>query len=507
MRVSLKGNTIANFIGQIYITIVGIVMLPIYLKYMGKEAYGLVGFYSVLNSWLILLDLGFTPALGREIARFRGGAIDAGEIRSLVRAMLILFAIVGFVIVVIVALSCNILSKYWLKVETLSYKEVNIALTLMGVVFSLKWPSGIFKSVIIGFEEQVGLNIVNMTIATLKFVFIIPIFHLLGATPRIFFTYQVLIAMIELVLLANLSYKYLPSWPIGKIRSWTLKPLLNIWRFAISVAFLTFMWILLTQTDKLILTKLLPLSEYAIYAIAVTAAGGIMTLINPISQAVLPRLTRLVAENERLSFQNLYRKTSRIVCAAAGTATVVCVAYSKPLLWAWTGDMAVSDKAASIFAIYTLGNFLLVIAGMQYNMQFAHGDLKLHIRGNLIFPFILIPSVIWSTLNYGMLGSSITWMLTNLIFLVFWTPIVHHRFFPSLHKRWITKDILPIVFTLCVISYLLNNIKINCDFRELVIVKIVIVSILALFCISLLFRDGREIMLDVVKKIHSYSDK
>ena len=34
-------------------------MVPLYVRYMGVEAYGLVGFYAMLQGWFMLLDMGF----------------------------------------------------------------------------------------------------------------------------------------------------------------------------------------------------------------------------------------------------------------------------------------------------------------------------------------------------------------------------------------------------------------------------------------------------------------
>lgn len=42
---SLKKNTIANYIGQGYTILIAIVFLPLYLHYLSADAYGLVGFF------------------------------------------------------------------------------------------------------------------------------------------------------------------------------------------------------------------------------------------------------------------------------------------------------------------------------------------------------------------------------------------------------------------------------------------------------------------------------
>ena len=78
---NLKHNIIANYVGQFYNILIGITMVPMYVSYMGIEAYGLVGFFAMLQTWFLLLDVGLTPAMARETARFHGGAVDALSLR------------------------------------------------------------------------------------------------------------------------------------------------------------------------------------------------------------------------------------------------------------------------------------------------------------------------------------------------------------------------------------------------------------------------------------------
>ena len=451
---SIKQNVLANYIGQIYVTIISIVMLPVYLHYLGREAYGLVGFFGVLTGWLVLLDLGFTPALGREVARYRGGGIDAGEFRSLNRAMMLLYSGIAILITGSIILSSDLIAKHWLKVQEIPINDVGFAVSLMGLVFGLRWPTGVFRSVIAGFERQVWLNVINILVSTFRFVGVILIFNLFGATIRVFFTYQAFIAMVELTILAFVSRQLLPKWPSNYLRTMTLKPLLKIWHFAFSVAFLSAVWMLITQTDKLILSKLLPLSEYACYAIAVTAANGITLLVGPITQAILPRLTRFTAEKDKIGLQTLYRKATRLTCVIAGSATAVFFVFGHDLLWAWIGDETIATKDVPILSLYALGNLILAISAMQYHLQYAHGDLRLHIRGFTVFPLILVPSIIWATTHYGMIGAGFVWVFSNLLFLFGWTPFVHRKFLPGMHLTWLTKDIAPTIFVLLLMIFL-----------------------------------------------------
>ncbi len=79
---SLKSNIAAGYASQLWTALIGIVLMPLYLKYMGSEAYGLVGFFVMLQAIFIMLDLGLTPTVAREAARYYGGALKALAFRQ-----------------------------------------------------------------------------------------------------------------------------------------------------------------------------------------------------------------------------------------------------------------------------------------------------------------------------------------------------------------------------------------------------------------------------------------
>ncbi|MFN9916356.1 MAG: polysaccharide biosynthesis protein, partial [Pirellulaceae bacterium] len=69
----LKANIIANYLGQAWSSLMGILFLPLYIQLIGIEAYGLIGMIALVQIWLGLLDMGMGPMLNREMARFNTG--------------------------------------------------------------------------------------------------------------------------------------------------------------------------------------------------------------------------------------------------------------------------------------------------------------------------------------------------------------------------------------------------------------------------------------------------
>ena len=441
---TLKRNILANYASQIYVTLIGIVMVPLYVKYMGAEAYGLVGFFAMLQAWFQLLDMGLTPTMSRETARYRGGATDALGLRRLLRALEGIFiglAIAGAVGMIACA---GVIASDWLKVQKLPQGEVRQAIMLMAVTISLRWVCGLYRGAINGFERLVWLSGFNIAIATARFVLVIPLFIFVGTSPTQFFTYQVVVAIIEVMVLVAQTYRLLPKIDAGQRMPWQWQPLQGVLKFSLSIAFTSSVWVLVTQTDKLILSSLLLLSDYAYFTLAVLVAGGILVISAPISGALMPRMTRLNAEGDDAGLILLYRKATQVVGIAAVPAALVLALFPEQVLWAWTGDLVVASKAAPVLALYAFGNGLRALAAFPYSLQFAKGDLRLHLIGNALFVVIFIPLLIWLANAYGMVGAGYAWIIANLLPFVAWLPVVHRRFIKGLHTRWLLIDVLPI---------------------------------------------------------------
>ncbi|MEO8296170.1 MAG: oligosaccharide flippase family protein [Burkholderiales bacterium] len=442
---SFKRNLVANYVSQIYVTLVGIVMVPLYVRYMGTEAYGLVGFFAMLQAWFQLLDMGLTPTTARESARYLGGATTALALRQLLRALEGIFIAIAVVGGAGMVLLTPWIATHWLNVEKLPRAEVYHALVLMAVTIALRWVCGLYRSLINGFEQQVWLGRFNMLFATARFVLVIPFFWLVGAEPSQFFAYQVGVALLEVVLLVSKSYRVLPGVPAGEKLRPEWRSLRGVLRFSLSIAFTSSVWVFVTQSDKLVLSKLLSLSDYACFTLAVLVASGVAIVSGPLSGVLLPRLSRLSAAGDEQALMTLYRNATQGVALIAWPMALMLACFSEQVLWAWTGNAELAARAAPVLGLYALGNGILAVSAFPYYLQFAKGDVKLHLIGNVLFVLLLIPAVIVCTWQWGMTGAGWAWLCANALYFVFWVPLVHQRFARGLHFRWLVRDVLGIV--------------------------------------------------------------
>lgn len=441
---SIRVNLVANYVGQLYSALIGVLLVPLYVEYLGIEAYGLVGFYTTLQGWFMLLDSGLTPAIGREAARFNGGAIDALSLRRLLRSFEGIVIAVGTLGAVAVAVGASLIASRWLRPEQLRPEEVAFAVALMGATIALRWIAGLYRAAVGGLEDIVWLSGFSIVVATFRFVLVIPVLHLVGSTPAHFFGYQLAVAVLELLVLIGHTYRRLPA--VQQRVSWRLGPMRDVLPFALSSALATVVWVLVTQTDKILLSGVIPLTQYAYFTLAVLAASGVTLLTSPISGALVPRLTRLGASGDNAGLMRLYRDGTQLAAVLATPLVLVLAFFPEQVILAWTGRADMAENAAPVLTLYAVGNGVLALAALPYYLQIARGDLSLHTAGNILFLLLYVPTLFFAAKHFGVLGAGYAWIAANILPFLTWLPLVHRRYLERLHVDWMLRDIASIVW-------------------------------------------------------------
>lgn len=451
---SFKKNIIANYVSQLYMAGLGILILPLYIKYMGAEAYGLIGFFTMLQAGFALLDLGLTPTIGRETARYRGGSMSALQFRQLFRALSVIFFFIALIGGLLLWIMAEPIAFSWLTVERLQKDEVVLAVEIMAISVAVRWMTGLYRGVVTGSERLVWISSLNIIVATSRFIGVFLSMFIYGFTVEVFFYHQLCVVIIELIALFWMSNLLIPNAKFSnELIGWSFKPIKPLVKFSLSVAFTSTIWIVVTQVDKLVLSGILPLEEYGFFTLAVMLAAGILTLSTPVSSAIMPRMASLHAEGKEKEMIYVYRSTTQLVSFIAGSASIFIAIFSEQLLYVWTGDLEISKNAALILRLYALGYGALAVAAFPYYLQYALGNLKYHLIGNLLIVLLLVPIVIFLASNYGGVGAAWAWFGVHSIYLFFWVAYVHYKLFPGLHLKWILSDVLAIYVPVVVVLY------------------------------------------------------
>lgn len=441
---SLKKNVLANFVGQGTQALMGIVFVPAYIRYIGIESYALIGIFSLLQAWLSLIDMGMKPALGREMARFSGGAHDAQSIRNLLRSIEVVGISVAGMIALGIWAASGWLASHWVTAKTLPVEVIAQAFAVMGAVTSLRFVEDIYVSSIVGLQRQVLQNTVTSVMAVLRGLGAIGILAWVSPTIKAFFLWQGLMSVLTVGLFAGVVYQTLPAAPVAAAFCWPA--LVAIRRFAGGVTTTTVLALLLTQIDKILLSRLLTLESFGHYALGGAVAAGLYTLMTPITGAFYPSFAQLAASGNEMALRTRYHQGAQLVTVLSGSAALVLMMFGERVLRLWTGDPGLSHKVAPLLATLVLGTLLNTLMIVPHYLQIAYGWTSLAIRVNIVAVSLLVPAILLVVPGYGAIGAARIWVLLNAGYLVFQIPLMHRRLLREEKWRWYRNDLaLPLV--------------------------------------------------------------
>jgi O-antigen/teichoic acid export membrane protein len=133
--------------------------------------------------------------------------------------------------------------------------------------------------------------------------------------------------------------------------------------------------------------------------------------------------------------------------------------FADPILTAWTGKTDIAAQAAPILMLYAIGNGWASLNAFVYYLQYAKGNLRLHLIGNLIQIALLVPLILLAAWHYGPVGTGFVWAASNALYFLAFVPIVHARFLPGIHMKWLLHDILliavPVTAAAAALAYIL----------------------------------------------------
>ena len=437
---ALKQNLIANYLGQGWAALMGLAFIPLYIKYLGIESYGLVGLFSVMQVWLGLLDMGLTPTLSREMGRFTGGGHTPQSIRNLLRSVEVVTYLAVVLIVFLGVGVANWAAHNWLQVINIPSDVVEQALVIMVLVVGLRLLEGIYKSCIVGLQQQVLLNVAGVILTTFRWLGAAVVLIWVSPTIKAFFYWQGVSSLLSIAVLALYTYRLIPGSGSRARFSWHALKGLRL--FAGGMLSINILVLLLTQVDKLILSRLLLLSHYGFYMLASTVAGGLYTLISPISQAYYPRLCELHERYDHKTMLEAFHSGAQLVSVIAGSAALVVLVFADTLLYLWTRDPVVVQAVGPLLRILMFGNLLNALMWIPYQTQLAHGWTSLTVRSNTVAMIFVIPAILIVAPRYGATGAAWIWVAINIGYVLISIHLMFRKILKEEKWRWYFQDVL-----------------------------------------------------------------
>ena len=439
-------NLLSGFASSGLSAVLGFLFVPLYIKYLGIESYGLIGFFATMQAVLALLDMGIAPTMNREAARFTalGGKL---ELANLLRTLSLLYWGIGVIAFLAIFALAPYIADHWLQATGIDSTRLIRNIILMGLVFSCRWPIGLYQSTLVGMQKIATVSAISMAMSILVNFGAWIVLANVSTTIEAFFIWQAIVALLNLMLV------YWITWSCFNIKSsLSFQSLKNVWKFSAGMSGIAFSSIFLMQLDKILLSKLLPLKLFGYYSLAVVFAGSLSLLINPIFNVIFPRLSELVAEGNEKNIFEFYMTGTQLLAGILFPVALIGAFFTNDILVYWVRDGAIVSEVAPIAALLLIGGALNGVMIFPYALQLAHGMTKLPLVIILSLISLYVPLTYYLVITYGAIGGALSWLLLNLSYLMNGPWLTHKFILKNSSLMWLCKGVMwPAIISLATI--------------------------------------------------------
>jgi O-antigen/teichoic acid export membrane protein len=409
----LSKNITANIIANIWLSILPLLLIPIFINLLGIESYGLIGFYLTLCLIFSILDTGISSAVIREIAWLKARNSEEKKIPHLLRSVeliywgvLIIFSI-GFFAV------AWLFGATWFNTKDLSTQVVREAMMLMSISLLAQAPSGLYVGGLMGLQRQVESSGLLTIFGTLRGIGALLVLWKINADIRAFFIWQITISILQTAVVRWFLWRAISIEECTP--KFSIQILKSIKGYASGMLLITIFGMIITQIDKMILSRLVTLEIFANYTLAGTLASGLLRISTPLLQAFSPRFTELISRGDTQGLAKQFSIASQLMSVMILPPATLIIFLSNPIITIWLGSDIASD-AALILSILAIGVAFSACSYPILSVIYSCHKLKYVLIVNIVFIITCIPLFIIVSTIYGAFGAATINMLYGLLF-------------------------------------------------------------------------------------------
>jgi O-antigen/teichoic acid export membrane protein len=199
----------------------------------------------------------------------------------------------------------------------------------------------------------------------------------------------------------------------------------------------------LTSMDQVILSRVLPLSEFGYYTIACTMAAALGYVVQPVTTAVYPRFSQLVERGDTPALTEAYHLYSQVVAVLVLPLGLLLACFPGEVLALWMRDAAVARDTGPVLGLRALGTSLNTLMHVPHVLQLAFGWSSLGAYANAVAVVLVAPAMVVLARWYGGVGAALAWVGLNVGYLVLAMARMHRHVLVGQGRRWYAGTLAP----------------------------------------------------------------
>lgn len=395
---SVARHTAYNLAGAILPVGVSLVTVPLYLKAIGLERYGVLALVWVLAGYFNFFDFGIGRATARKMATLGAATAEARNRLFWTSAAItgVLALVAGLLFWPIAAL---LLGK--MDIPGAMRPELSEALPLLIAAVPIGVVQSLMNGTLEGRRAFGPLNGISLTGNVLTAM--LPLATAWTYGPRLALLISATLSARVLVLLAQLECCR-RLVPLGRPQRDGKREMTDLLKFGGWVTVSGIISPILVYFDRFAIGALLGAAAVGFYVIGYNLISQLQVVPLALSRAIFPRFAELAPEQSRAEAQVAFR----ILLASLTPITLAGMALVTPFLSLWVGER-VASTTGPLTILLLLGFWINSLALLNFARIQAVNRPDLTAKAHVaeLLPYTLL---LWVGLHtWGLMGTALAW--------------------------------------------------------------------------------------------------
>jgi len=449
-------NTLFNFIGHAVTFISGIITIPLIIRGMGPERFGLLSLIWIAVGYFTIFDLG----LGRATTKYVAEALGTGEQHKVTKliwtsvSVQLLFGLIG---TLILAGTTNLLVERVLNISPLLQEEARNSFYILACSVPIILVSGSFSGFLAARQRFDLLNVVRIPSSILTFL--VPLYgSSVGWSLSIIILSLVFVKLLGLIAFLALNVIIYPD----------IKRSINLDRSLLRPLLVFGGWLTASNTlapiiryyDRFVIGSLISTAAIAYYTTPFDTMQRLWIIPSSLVLTLFPAFSTLIGLGQHDRIQELYTRSIKFLLSLTVPIFLLLIVFAKQILLLWLGpDFAFYSLLP--FQILAFSSMIGIIAPIMDATLQGHGRPDIVTKVYLINTPLNFLFVWYMTKRYGLPGAAasaaIRTFVETIVLFYFTMKIVKLPIVKSLKRSRIIIITIAFNLLLAFLALLLHN--------------------------------------------------
>jgi O-antigen/teichoic acid export membrane protein len=397
-------NVASNYAAVVWMGALSLAVIPIYVRTLGAAEWGVVAACMTLQGFLIFLDVGFGQIMPRSFARVAG---DRAREADLFRAYSRIYGVLAAAGFVAGQLAATPAARHWFQAPGVDQGRLELALHLIPFQFVFQFANNAHVGLWNGLQLQHRANLRACVFASLRHA---------GALAAVF-------------LYSRTAFGYLVPFVLGTFVEWLLNRrairaayagvtgpvgqpanVRDLVREAGGFAVAVILGLLLSQSDRFVLSATQDLRQFGYYVIVANVGLAFMNLQGPLLRAFLPKIVREDAAG-RAAGGHAVRLLFWSVFALSVLPTALVIVAAPSLLTLWIRNPEIVEVGTLPLRLILAAVAVNALYNVIYVRLLSRGESRVVIAINVAGLLAVATTVLLAGTGGGIAMGGVIWVV------------------------------------------------------------------------------------------------